>query len=179
MKKLFVFASALVGLILAGSALADNHGVARAQFTTAISDREPTDAVTELSTDRDRVIFFTEYRDMEGSTLTHRWMHDGEEMATVSSDIGGPRWRTWSSKRLMADWTGTWTVEIVNEEGEVIDSRSFEYGDAEAHMEESGEMMEESDHMEGEMEGHMDEDMEGHMEEETEEEEESEEGEER
>jgi hypothetical protein len=150
MKKLFVFASALVGLILAGSALADDHGVARAQFTTAISDREPTDAVTELSTDRDRVIFFTEYRDMEGSTLTHRWMHDGEEMATVSSDIGGPRWRTWSSKRLMDSWTGTWTVEIVNEEGEVVDSRSFEYMASEESMEESDEM-EESEDMEEEM----------------------------
>lgn len=165
MKKLLVSTSALLCLLMAGTVVADDHGVDRAQFTTAIEDREPKDAVTELSTDRDRVIFFTEYRDMEGSTLTHRWLHDGEEMASVSSDVGGPRWRTWSSKRLMADWTGSWTVEIVNEEGEVIDSRSFEYGEADESMDE----MDDSGDTEGEAEEETEEEQEEEMMEEGEE----------
>lgn len=177
MKKLLLTMSVFVCLMMAGAVAADDHGVARAQFTTAVEDREPKDAITELSTEHDRVIFFTEYRDMEGSTLTHRWMHDGEEIATVSSDVGGPRWRTWSSKRLLADWTGSWTVEIVDEEGEVIDSRSFEYMASEESMEDSDGMMDESDHMD-ESEEMMDES--DHMDEEMEEEEETmEEGEER
>lgn len=152
MKNTATILIAILGLLGFGWAAADDHGVERAQFTTAIEDREPTDDIAELDTDHDRIIFFTEYRDMEGETLTHRWMYDGEEQATVASEVGGPRWRTWSSKRLLADWAGTWTVEIVDGEGNVLDEQSFVYGEAEEDdaddTEEEGESEEEEENEE-------------------------------
>jgi hypothetical protein len=101
--------------------------VARAQFTTAVVEREPTDALDVVGTDLSKVYFFTELMDLEGRTVTHRWSHEGALAAEVSFAVGGPRWRVHSSKNLMPDWTGSWTVDVVDDAGRVLDSRQFEY----------------------------------------------------
>jgi hypothetical protein len=101
--------------------------VARAQFTTAVVEREPTDALDVVGTDLSKVYFFTELMDLEGRTVTHRWSHEGALAAEVSFAVGGPRWRVHSSKNLMPDWTGSWTVYVVDDAGRVLDSRQFEY----------------------------------------------------
>lgn len=132
-------ASLLLALSWSGAALADEGEIYRAQFTTAVENHEPVDEVTELGTDHDRVLFFMEVRNMENHTLTHRYSHEGDVEAEVELAIGGPRWRTWSSKRLIPDWEGEWTVEVVDEEGTVHGSWSFDYSEAHAidYMEES------------------------------------------
>lgn len=109
------------------TAFADNGEVARAQFTTGIEDREPVDDIDRLDSSHDQVFFFTELRGMQGRTVTHRWMHDGEVQATVDFDVGGSRWRVWSSKDLLPDWSGGWSVVVVDEEGEQLDIRTFIY----------------------------------------------------
>jgi len=100
--------------------------VAREQFTSNIENREPVDDLDSLSADHDKVFFFTDLRDFGGQTVTHHWMHDGEDVADVKFQVGGPRWRVWSSKRLMDSSTGTWTVEVVAENGSVVDKKSFQ-----------------------------------------------------
>jgi len=104
--------------------------VARAQFTTGISDREPMDAITELGTDHTQVYFFTELTGFSGETITHRWEHGGETIAEVSFDVRGPRWRVWSSKQLQPDWTGEWKVSVVDGAGNVLVEKTFNYGAA-------------------------------------------------
>jgi len=49
-------------------------------------------------------------------------------MADIPFDIGGDRWRVWSSKRLLPGFEGTWTVQVVKD-GKVLTSRSFQYVD--------------------------------------------------
>lgn len=106
--------------------------VARAQFSTDVVDREPVDDIgPTVKVDYgeiQRVYFFTDLRDMSGSQVIHRWKLDGEDQADVGFDIGGDRWRVWSSKRLMPGFDGKWSVEVV-QDGQVIDSRSFDYVD--------------------------------------------------
>ena len=109
------------------TALADEAHVARAQFTTGIENREPVDDFFRIDTTHDRVLFFTELRDLEGRTVIHRWMHDGNVEATVDFGVGGPRWRVWSSKDLLPDWTGAWTVEVVDETGTAHGRWTFVY----------------------------------------------------
>lgn len=107
-------------MLLAGwvaTAVADESHVARAQFTTGIEDREPVNDFFRIDTSHERVIFFTELRDLDGHTVTHRWMHDGKVQAAVDFEVGGPRWRVWSSKDLLPGWTGAWTVQVVDETG--------------------------------------------------------------
>lgn len=101
--------------------------VALAQFTTAVENHEPIDAVAFLSTDHTQILFFTDLRGLTGETVTHRWEFDGKVMAEVPFQVGGDRWRVWSSKQLQAIWLGQWTVSVVKGDGEVIASESFSY----------------------------------------------------
>ena len=98
-----------------------------AQFTSAVEDREPIDQITFVSTDVRKIIFFSDLRDLAGHQVTHRWIFDGDTVAEVVFDVEGPRWRVWSSKRLIEDWIGDWTVEIVTDEGEVLAAETFTY----------------------------------------------------
>jgi len=106
--------------------------VARAQFSTDVIDREPIDDIGPIVKVEygkiQNVYFFTDLRDMSGSRVVHRWTLDGDSQAEISFDIGGDRWRVWSSKRLLPGFDGKWAVEIV-QDGEIIETRSFDYVD--------------------------------------------------
>ncbi len=104
-----------------------SSGVARSAFTTAMSEREPTDSLSEMGNDTQRIFYFTEIRDMQGETITHRWEFNGQVMAEVSFEIGGPRWRVNSSKTLQPIWLGQWTVTVVDGQGNELSSESFTY----------------------------------------------------
>jgi len=42
-------------------------------------------------------------------------------------DVGGPRWRVWSSKNLWPTWIGVWSVEVLSADGEVLYQKEFNY----------------------------------------------------
>lgn len=129
MKRLMVWLAPLFLWVAMAPAQAEGMSeVARAVFTTGIDNREPVDQVSQLPGTANQIYFFTELRNMEGQSITHRWEYGGEVMAEIGFDIGGPRWRIWSSKTLMPAWGGEWTVSVVSSSGEVIASESFTYG---------------------------------------------------
>lgn len=101
--------------------------VVRSAFTTEIAEREPVQNLKSLSTDQDKVMFFTELRDMSGQTAVHRWEHDGKVVAEIKFNVKGPRWRVWSSKNLTAANTGEWKVSVLNGAGEVISEKELNY----------------------------------------------------
>lgn len=125
-RRFFLATLCCTLLLTANTALAIE--VSRAQFTTIVQNREPGDAVTTLSLDDDRILFFSEIRNGQGHTITHRWLYGDRVMAEVTFDIGGPRWRIWSSKTLLPAWAGTWTVQVVNEGDVLLAEQSFTYG---------------------------------------------------
>ncbi|MGE3481104.1 MAG: DUF2914 domain-containing protein [Gammaproteobacteria bacterium] len=126
MKKTTLLFSLLALLLSVSTANASE--VTRAQFATAIDAREPVDDLTEASAaNTNKVYFFTELRDLEGQTVTHRWTHNGNTLAEVSFTPGSARWRVWSSKELLPEWTGTWTVAVVDAGGNMLIEKSFEY----------------------------------------------------
>jgi len=130
MNKTNVFLNALLGvvLIIGATATAQESGsVAKSVFTTEIVDREPVNDLNSFSTDIKQIYFFTDIRNMSGNRVTHRWLHSGETRAEISFNVGGPRWRVYSSKNLVAEWVGDWTVEVVNSAGTVIHEDSFVY----------------------------------------------------
>ena len=101
--------------------------VVRSAFTTEIAEREPTQNLEKLTNDNGQVMFFTELRDMSGQTAIHRWEYDGKVVAEIEFNVKGPRWRVWSSKSLVPEWTGDWTVSVVNGAGEVISDKKLSY----------------------------------------------------
>lgn len=128
-----VWAAMLITVaVLMAMPLAHAEGeVARSIITTEVVDREPVNDLDVVPLTNDTVLFFTELRDMKGQTVMHRWMRGDEQIAEVSFDVGGPRWRVWSSKKMMPDWAGTWTVQVVDTAGNVVAEKSFTYGMAE------------------------------------------------
>lgn len=126
----------LFGLLLSAllnSTLAHAEtGVYRSAFTTAIEDKEPVSELDVISNDTAKVYFFTELRGLEGHTVTHRWEYSGETMAEVSFNIGGDRWRTWSSKNMLPAWSGVWEVSVLDEGGNIMMQKSFEFAEADS-----------------------------------------------
>lgn len=101
--------------------------VMRATFTNGIEDREPVDDMKSAGNSSNKITFFTELRDMSGQMARHRWEHNGEVMAEVEFNVGGPRWRVWSSKSFIPRWEGEWKVSVLNAAGEVISEELISY----------------------------------------------------
>ncbi|HYW92885.1 MAG TPA: DUF2914 domain-containing protein [Gammaproteobacteria bacterium] len=101
--------------------------VAGAAITTDIQQREPQNHLTTVPNSVRTVYYFTDVRGLQGKTITHRWIYQGKTMATVKFEIGGNRWRTWSSKTMLAGWTGKWTCETVGPNGHVLNTTTFRY----------------------------------------------------
>lgn len=116
----------------AGEEVKFQGSVARSIFTSDIQDREPVDQLTQITAPNEKVYFFTELKNLDGQTVKHRWRYMGEVVAEVAFNVGGSRWRVWSSKNLPPDQVGTWTVDVVNESGDVIASSTIEHEQAPA-----------------------------------------------
>lgn len=128
-KKLFVTLVSFAALVAFSAAQAE---VARSIITTGVEQREPVNDLEQVPATNEQVFFFTELRDMSDKSVTHVWKHNDEVIAEVNFNVGGPRWRVWSSKKMLPDWTGEWSVEVVDETGAVISQKTFTYGAAEA-----------------------------------------------
>ena len=105
-----------LALFVSGSAFAEGS-IAREMYTTGVQDREPVDQITAVTADMSRVYYFTELRDLTGQRVTHRWEHAGQTVFEVPFEVGGARWRVWSSKELQSGLTGDWTVVVVDGNG--------------------------------------------------------------
>ncbi len=105
--------------------------VARSAFTLAVVNREPTAKITQLSNNQHHIHYFSELKGMTGQTVSHRWIYNGQTMAELKFNVGAPRWRVWSSKTLLSDWTGEWSVAVIDEMGQEVFRDSFEYVAAE------------------------------------------------
>lgn len=112
-------------------AAATQGEVARANFTSAVENREPTDQISSLENKQEKIYYFTEIRDMAGKKLTHRWEHNGKVMAEIPFQIGGDRWRVYSSKQLDPNWTGEWKASVVDEQGNALAVNTFNYSQSE------------------------------------------------
>ena len=68
-----------------------------------------------------QVYFFTQILGAaEPSDIVHVWIYDGREVAIVPLVVNGPSWRTWSSKRILPEWRGDWTVEVRDSASRVL-----------------------------------------------------------
>jgi hypothetical protein len=125
-------ASVLTLLVIAVGAhglSAQDVEVTRAVIAADVEDREPVGESDHFAADVERVYFFTEFEgDFPESQFEHVWLFEGEETARVALTARGPRWRTWSSKALMPEWSGEWTARVVDSEGNELASVSFHVG---------------------------------------------------
>jgi hypothetical protein len=100
--------------------------VIRAVVCTEVVEREPVGEASAFEAGVELLFCFTEITGLKGATITHAWIHDGKTRARVELLVRSPRWRTWSSKKLAPGWTGSWQVKILDAEGIVLSTVSFE-----------------------------------------------------
>lgn len=124
MKKSSLF---IILPLLLLSQLTSAGNVTRSQFTTNVIDREPIDNLQTVPSGLKKVTFFSELNNFDLQNITHQWVWHDTEMYRISFKVQGPRWRVWSSKRLMPKWKGTWTVNTLDEQGQIVQSQSFSY----------------------------------------------------
>ncbi|PLX66380.1 MAG: DUF2914 domain-containing protein [Denitrovibrio sp.] len=104
--------------------------VSRIVTTTDMQNREPVGSATEFKSSVGRVFCFTEIEtDKYPTEVTHIWIHDKNIEAEIKLPVKSPKWRTYSSKAILEEWTGNWKVEVYSENGELIDSIDFKIHD--------------------------------------------------
>jgi hypothetical protein len=95
-------------------------------FCAGVKDRAPVGVSESFPSDVFSVYCFTTIVGAEDTTtVMHNWYYQDTKMATVDFLVASPRWRTWSSKRMMPDWRGPWRVDVTTSDGTVIASGKF------------------------------------------------------
>lgn len=102
--------------------------VSRALFTISVEDREPASRVDSIDPHMHQSIyFFTELSQLDGHTITHQWTYNDKVMFEKNFEVKGPRWRVWTSKTFLPEWTGTWIVNVLDTDRSVLTSKSLDY----------------------------------------------------
>jgi len=103
--------------------------VAEAVIATGVVEREPVGVGTEFPATVGTLYFYTIFTgEFDEARVEHVWLHEDKEMARVPLTVRGPRWRTWSSKSILPEWTGRWTVRVEGADGTVLRSTEFTVG---------------------------------------------------
>ena len=101
----------------------------QAVLTPRIIDKLATEVFeNQVPVQVSNLFFFTQVEGANDQIIYHRWLFKNQEMARIPLKINSNLYRTWSSKRLIPDWQGKWTIEVLNETKEVIHRQTFELG---------------------------------------------------
>ena len=101
--------------------------ISRMVMCERILDREPINESKTFSADIESVYCFLEAKGIEiNTTISFVWYFEGQEIARVPLPLQkSMRWRTYSSKKL-AHLKGSWTVELQEASGVVLNTVSFQ-----------------------------------------------------
>ena len=121
---MFMVVAATATFVFAGTA--DAFSIDRLVIAGSIEDREPVGVVGAFSGSTEKVYCFLDARDISDDTIvSFVWYLEEIEIARVELPIReGSRWRTYSSKKLAGN-TGSWKVELQDENGEVLETVEF------------------------------------------------------
>lgn len=96
--------------------------VVRATAALGIEQREPVNVGEHFVLADERVYTYSEIADGKGTSIRHVYYHDGERTNEVILSVRSDRWRTWSYKTLLHGREGDWRVDIVAQDGRVLES---------------------------------------------------------
>jgi hypothetical protein len=105
----------------------DPGSVLNATFTSNVSEGSPVDYRQQFDTTTPAVYYYTEVVGLPGQKVVHRWKLEGKVMQQVEIAIKTARDAVWSKMAMAPDWTGNWTVEVVDARGQVIEVDNFAY----------------------------------------------------
>lgn len=125
-RKYWLMSAFLGVLLIPAAALASAVSVGEAAIGTAVEDRVLVGQGFQFDSSVGRLYAFTRIVGAPSETrVSHRWYYGDQLMAEVSLPVRGTNWRTWSTKSVIPDWVGNWRVDVVAEDGSVLDSLNF------------------------------------------------------
>lgn len=98
----------------------DGPLITRAEFCTALADREPADSPESISAGQQTVYFFTEILNGKDKSISHRWYYNDIKIADVALQVGADRWRTWSTKQVWHLTPGALRVQVISYDDQVM-----------------------------------------------------------
>jgi hypothetical protein len=106
-----------------------DFSVLRAYICRGIEQSEPTEAGKSFIPAPDGVLHLWCFSEIGGparsDTVFHIWYWGEREMARVPLEVRGPRWRTWSTKQILDEWSGEWHVDVTDRAGVVLSRLGF------------------------------------------------------
>lgn len=103
--------------------------VFRAQLSTGLKEKEPTDQIPNaLMMNSDgliRIYLFTQIKGMKGQLLFHDWYLKDKRVARIRIRPSVDLMRASSAKFIDRHMLGDWRIEVVTEEGELLAKGAF------------------------------------------------------
>lgn len=126
MKKIVVFLLVFLAPCLCDAEEVSGVSVSQMVFCRDIDQRHPMESDTHFPDTVGRVFCYTRISAIAPPThISHVWYYHDVRMAVVDLSVNADSWRTWSSKCIVREWTGTWRVDVLSEDGAVIFSDEF------------------------------------------------------
>ncbi len=128
MKKVFTLPVILiVCMVFAAVAFASTVQVENAAIGEDVVNREVVSQGASFSTSVGKLYCFSKIANIDSHTnVVHAWYYGSEERARVSLNVSPPAWRTYSSKVIQAHEVGVWRVEILDQNGNLLDTVRFQ-----------------------------------------------------
>jgi hypothetical protein len=122
----FVAAACILAWTQTSSALE----VVEAAMCRDVQNKQPVEIQDSFPADVGKVWCWSKISSGQDDVIKHIYYYRNSEMAEVELPIRSQSFRTYSSKRILPEWTGLWHVEIVDSEGNILQRLSFSVGDA-------------------------------------------------
>jgi hypothetical protein len=104
--------------------------VERIETGTGVAERKIVGSSNSFPANVASVYCLTHVTGAKGETsISHVWYQDDQERARVKLPVRSTSWRTWSSKKIPAYWSGPWRVVVLDAAGREIGSTSFTVGE--------------------------------------------------
>jgi hypothetical protein len=114
----------LLVVITPANAVAQNEISVDLVTATGVEDRQPVGVGVTFPSDVGMVYAWMRVTGASDQAIQVVWSH-GSLTFNVPLEIGGSPWRTWTSKTIRPVWTGEWTVDVQDAQGNSITSTSF------------------------------------------------------
>jgi hypothetical protein len=102
-------------------------GIVESALATGITERIPSGISDTFTVDVDKIWAYVKVRNRGVPTRVRMvWKQSGQVRMSVNLRVGkSPGWRTWSYKRISTRDVGSWTVDVLTEEGKLLHTLAF------------------------------------------------------
>jgi hypothetical protein len=128
MKKVITLPVILiVCMMFAAMAWASTVQVENSAICEDVVNREVVSEGASFSASVGKLYCFSKIANIDSNTsVVHTWYYGSEERARVSLNVNPPAWRTYSSKIIQAHEIGVWRVEILDQNGNLLETVRFQ-----------------------------------------------------